>query len=402
MSWPRSQKSLLFRALPGLPGLLLFLLLLARFSRLPDSEKGHVDVDLYRRAGEAILRGDLPYGDFFIEYPPASLLAFLPPAIFSSTRLEYVTVFAYEMALALSVALVLTVFVARSTWGPLWVIPAAAFGAATIMIDDVALSRYDAVVALTLAIAAFCVTFGGRYLLLAYASLGFGTAAKLVPALATLPLALIRKATVRGYAIFFGVLALFFVPALLFGWSGLIKSFAYHAERGLQVESLAASVLIRLGLVNDVGFGYGSNQVEGPGVELATSLSLPITGVLLSITVFVVYRAHRLGTLGVEHYSRYAAALILAFMIGSKVLSPQYLIWLLPLVPLSFGGLSGIVVSAVFLAAFWTTHLELIHYFDLVALRSPAPELLITRNLLLVLVWVLLVFLPTSTRRRQE
>ena len=143
--------------------------------------------------------------------------------------------------------------------------------------------------------------------------------------------------------------------------------------------------MIRLGLVNDVELGWGSRQARGLGAELAASLSLPITGVLLLITAFVMYCAHRLGKLGAEQYSRYAAALILAFMLGSKVLSPQYLIWLLPLVPLSFGGRAGVGVSAVFLAAFWTTRQELVQSYDLVALRSPAPELLFTRNLLLVL-----------------
>jgi hypothetical protein len=397
----RSQKSLLSWALPVLSGLLLYLVLLARFSQLPDSEKGHASVwRIYRRAGEAILQGDLPYRDFFIEYPPSSLLAFLPPAVFTSTRLEYVTAFAYEMALALSVALALTAFVARRTWGS-WVIPTVTFAAATIILDNVALSRYDAIVALTLAIAALCATLGGRYVVFAYASLGFGAAAKLVPTLATLPLALIRRGAIRGYAIFLGVLALFFAPALLFGRAAFVESFAYHAERGLQVETLAASILIKLGLVNDVREGYGSHNVLGPGVELATSLSLPITGVLLLITVLVMYRAYRLETLGAEQYSRYAAALILAFMLGSKVLSPQYLIWLLPLVPVSFGGLAGVGVSAVFLATFWITHQELIHYYDLVALRYPAPELLFTRNLLLVLLWVLLLILPARPYRRK-
>ena len=403
MSWPRLHKALLYWALPVLPGLLLFSMLLVRFSQLPDSQKGSADVSLYRRTGEAMLRGDLPYRDFFVEYPPASLVGFLPPAVFSVTKPEYITAFAYEMALALSVALVLTAFVARSIWGSLWVIPAATFGAAGIILEDIVLARYDAIVALTLAIAVFCAVLGGRrFFVIAYASLGFAAAAKLVPALATLPLALIRKGAIRGYVIFFVILGFFFVPALLVGGDGFIKSFAYHAERGLHIESLGTSVLIQLGLVNDVGSGYGSHQAIGSGVEVATTLSLPITGGLLLITTLVMYRAKRLGKLGVEQYSRYAAALILAFMLGSKVLSPQYLIWLLPLVPLSFEGLLGIVVSTVFLAAFWTTHLELVHYYDLVALRSPAPELLLIRNFLLVLLWVLLLFLPASPHRRQE
>ena len=61
------------------------------------------------------------------------------------------------------------------------------------------------------------------------------TAAKLVPALATVPLAA-SAAGGAGYAVFFEVLAVFFVPALLLGGEAFAESFAYHADRGVQVE----------------------------------------------------------------------------------------------------------------------------------------------------------------------
>src|SRR3712207_6920413 len=135
------------------------------------------------------------------------------------------------------------------------------------MLYPVAATRYDAVVALALAIAAFCTMLGCRYWLLAYASLGFGAAAKIVPALATVPLALARRGAVRGYLVFLGVLALFFAPALLLGGGGFLQSLAYHADRGLQAESLAASVLMKLGWANEAVFAYGALEVRGRGVE---------------------------------------------------------------------------------------------------------------------------------------
>jgi len=62
---------------------------------------------------------------------------------------------------------------------------------------------------------------------------------------------------------------------------------------------------------------------------------------LLLATAFPMYRAYRRERLGVRAFPRYAAALILAFMLGSKVLSPQCVIWLLPLAPLSAGASRG-------------------------------------------------------------
>jgi hypothetical protein len=325
----------------------------------------------------------------------------VPPALLSNDKMGYTSLFSSEMALALVAALLLTALAARRIGGT-WILPAATFAAAAIMLYPVAVTRYDAVVALSLAVAVFCATLGGRYLFLAYASLGLGTAAKLVPALATLPLATFRRGAARGYAVFFGVLALFLVPALLLAGGGLLVSLVYHANRGLQVESLAASILMKLGWVDEVVFQYGAFEVRGRGVELVSSLSLPVTGALLLVTAFFMYGEYRRGGFEGRALPRYAAALILAFMLGSKVLSPQYVIWLLPLVPLSAGGLAGIGVFAVFLAACWTTtQVFPVHYGDLVNLRAPGPDLLLVRNLLLVLLWGLLLFLPGGAPKKE-
>jgi Glycosyltransferase family 87 len=385
----------------ALLGVFLYSQLLVRSAGLPpDLREGSNDLSTYRDAGEAILRGEIPYRDFFIEYPPGSLLTFVPPALLTSDKMGYISLFSSEMALTLVAALLLTTLAARRIDGA-WILPAATFAAAAIILFPVAVTRYDAVVALSLATAVFCATLGGRYSILAYASIGLGTAAKLVPALATLPLATIRRGAARGFAVFLGVLALFFVPALLLAGRGFLLSFAYHANRGLQVESLAASILMKLGWVNEVVFRYGAFEVQGRDVELASSLSLPVTSALLTATAYFMYREHRRGRVGIRAFPRHAAALILAFMLGSKVLSPQYVIWLLPLVPLSAGGAAQVGVSALFLAACWmTTQVFPIHYGDLVNLRAPGPDLLLGRNLLLVFLWGLLLIVPGAVPKQ--
>jgi hypothetical protein len=378
-------------------GTFLYRQLLALSAGLPPNvREDSNDLSIYRQVGEALLRGEIPYRDFFVEYPPGSLPAFVPPALFSADETGYISLFSSEMALVLAATLVLTALAARNLRGSsAWTVPAVTFTAAAIMLYPVAVTRYDAVLALTLAIAVFCATLGGRYLFVAYASLGFGAAAKFVPAIATVPLALARRGVVRGYLVFVGVLALFFAPALLLGGGSFLGSFAYHTDRGLQMESLAASVLMKLGWVNEVVFAYGAFEVRGWGVELASSLSVPFTGALLLVTAFFMYREYRSGRLGLRSFPRYAAALILAFMLGSKVLSPQYVLWLLPLVPLGAGGVAQVGVSAVFLAVCWTTtRVYPVHYEDLLDLRSPGPDLILARNLLLVLLWTLLLLLP--------
>jgi hypothetical protein len=357
----------------------------------PDLREGSNDLSLYRQAGESILRGEVPYRDFFIEYPPGSLPAFVPPALFSASQASYINLFSLEMALTLVVTLLLTALGARRLGGSgTWILPAATFVLAALLLYPVAVTRYDAVVALTLGLAVFFATLGGRYLLLAYASLGLGTAAKFVPLLAVLPLALTRRGVARGCGVFLAVVALFFVPFALLGGRGLLQSFAYQAERGLQVESLAASVLMFLHSAKSIVFEHGAFEVRGEGAGLATSLTPILTLLLLAVTGFAMWwEFRRCGGLEVGAFPRHAAALILAFMLGSRVLSPQYLIWLLPLVPLSAGGLVGTIICVLFLAACFTTTLVFpIHYADLLSFRYPGPELLVARNLLLVTLWI--------------
>ena len=370
-------------------------------SRLPpDLREGSNDLSLYRETGEEILRGEVPYRDFLIEYPPGSLAAFVPPAFFSASRHGFIDAFAMEMAVVLAATLVVTALAARRVRGSrAWLLPSATFVAAAFLLYPVALTRYDAVVALALGLAAFLATLGGRYAVLAYASLGVGAAAKLVPALAALPLALVRRSVALGLAVFVATVALLFVPFVLLGGRGLWEGFAYQTERGLQVESLAASVLIPL-RATGVVFEHGAFEVRGGAAGLAATLSPLSTIVFLGITGLVMYsRYRRSGGPGVEAFPGHAAALILAFMLGSKVLSPQYMLWLLPLVPLAAGGAAGAVVCAIFLAAcLLTTQVYPIHYGDLLSFRYPGPQLLLARNLLLVGLWVLLLALPATAR----
>jgi hypothetical protein len=425
--WLRSFRGPIFFWLPlCLLGTYLYLGLMRKFSGLsPGLTETIEDMLIYRGTGEAILAGNVPYRDFFIEYPPGSLLAFVPPAFFTTNQKDFATFFASEMALVLVATLVLTAYAARTLFGWWWPLPAVVFTVAALMLYPVAVTRYDALVALTLAAATALVagvsrlgrthTVGSVALTAAWASLGFGAAVKLVPVLATAPLVLFSgsrqglrtlKDTVRGaawgLAVFFGVLIAFFLPAFLVGGEGggegFVGSLAYHADRGLQVESVGASMLIKLGYVEEVVFQQSVYEVMGHGAELLSSASLPVTALLLIVTGAVAYREYREGRFGPGQFPRFAAAFVLAFLLGSKVLSPQYIIWLLPLVPLSARGMWGVFVSGPFLAICWlTTQIYPYHYWEMLYLESSGTSVLLWRNVLLVLLWVWMLLLPSES-----
>jgi hypothetical protein len=162
--------------------------------------------------------------------------------------------------------------------------------------------------------------------------------------------------------------------------------------------------LMFLRSVNSVVFEHGAFELRGEGAGLATSLSPFLTLLLLVVTGLAMWwEFRRCGGLAVWTFPRHAAALILAFMLGSRVLSPQYMIWLLPLVPLSAGGLVGTIICALFLVACFTTTLVFpFHYADLLSFRYPGPELLLARNLLLLILWIAMLTLAAVGEEKRS
>lgn len=395
--------SLALASLPAFAcGMLVFAgamcyLLFRGFSNLtPGLLEDSNDLRIYRQTGEAVLAGRIPYRDFFIEYPPGSIPAFVPPALSTDSQLAYIDAFAIEMGLLLVASLVVVGLAARRMFGASsWPVPCATFAVGAALLYPVALTRYDAVVTLALAVAVLCSAVGGRWVYLGYASLGFGAAAKLVPVLAAPALAAARGRVLGGLLIAGLVGLAFVVPAFVFGETRFVESLLYHSERGLQIESVPASVLLAVGSVEGVTFDFGSFEVTGPGAALAASLSLPFTAVLLALTCVPLYLDYRAGRLTRDAFPRYAAGFVLAFMVGSKVLSPQYLLWLLPLVPLAGTSAVGVLFSALFLVSCWlTTEVFPKSYTALVNLQSPGPEFLLARNVGLTLLWAAVMLVP--------
>ncbi len=177
-----------------------------RFSELaPRLGEAPYDVAIYRRAGEAKFAGKVPYHDFPIEYPPGGLPIFVPPALFSSSRgATRISSPPKWRSFSWRRFCLRPVPPAPSAApGPSF--PAVVFAAGAILLYPVAVTRYDAVVALTLAAAVALASSpafgrngaaGTAAYVATHATLGFGAVAKLVPALVTLPLALLaaRKA----------------------------------------------------------------------------------------------------------------------------------------------------------------------------------------------------------------
>jgi uncharacterized membrane protein len=324
-----------------------------------------VDWPTYQRYGDAILNhGLVPYRDFAVEYPPGALAVFIPPAAFA----DYATAFAWEMA---AVGLVLVAVVAAIRW------QAAVYVAfAPLLAGSLILSRFDLWPAL-LTVAALAALLGGRHRL-GWGLLGAAVAAKLWP-LVLVPLVLVwsyRAGRIRAALAGLVVAAAFFVPFAVVAPHGLWNSVSGQASRPLQIESLGASFYTAFGHPSVIS-SHGSQNIAGHGA-VATFFAL-----LQLATLVALWIAFARGPATVDRLLRYSAAAVCAFIVFGKVLSPQFLLWLIPLVPLVRGrrGLAatGLLTVALVLTQVWFPR----RYWDYVYAFDGAGTVL-ARNLALV------------------
>jgi len=131
--------------------------------------------------------------------------------------------------------------------------------------------------------------------------------------------------------------------------------------------------------------GHGSQNLYATGTAVtATVFSLVQVGVLVWIWLRRAVTS--------EELVRWAAAALVAFVALGKVLSPQFLIWLVPVVPL-VGGIRGLRASVLLAFALVVTQLWFpARYWGLARGLDPIPSaFVLLRDVVLVAVLVVLV-----------
>jgi uncharacterized membrane protein len=367
-----------------------------------------VDLPVYENYGEAMTRGDLPYRDFAVEYPPAALPVFLVPALGDGDSDTYRRRFEGLMA-GFGALLVVCVALALAALGAGLGRLAAVVGfvaVAPLLLGSVILSRFDLwpVLVVTAALAA---VLAGR-LRLGSGLLGLGVAAKLWPGV-LVPLLVAFVWRTRGrreglvcLGVCGAVALLCFLPFLVLAPLDVLDSVWRQARRPLQIESIGSALLLAghhaLGLDITMKSSSGSQNLEG---TLPDGLAV-VHGLVQAAVLIGLWVAFARGPATRERLVRYSAAVVVAFVALGKVLSPQFLIWLVPLVPLVRGrrGLvaSGVLAIALVLTQLWFPY----RYWDL-ALRfdEAASWLVLARDAVLVALLIVLVE-PTRSNQAPE
>ncbi|MFI1163876.1 glycosyltransferase 87 family protein [Streptomyces sp. NPDC020801] len=337
---------------------------------------GDVSV-IYRGWYEVLRQGSFPLDDITWQYPPAAALAILSPAVLPF--LGYATAFAVLALLADLVVLCLLLYGGRRPGRPLrgaWVWTAGAG-----LLGPTLYTRYDVMVT---AVAVAALLAGVRHPRALGTLAGLGALLKAWPVLLLVGVrGTARRRAWSAAAVTVAALASLFALAL----PGSLSFLTAQRDRGTEVESLGALVFHvarHFGWSGQVLLNYGSVEFLGPYVDVVSTAALALTGAAFGWLLLWRLRARRFG----PHTPADAAfTAVLLFTATSRVISPQYLVWLVGTgaVCLCFRESRMRLPVALVLAAAPVTVLEFPVYFaDVVASDRLGVTLLLVRNALLV------------------
>jgi Glycosyltransferase family 87 len=340
-----------------------------------------VDTPVYEAYGEAMVDGKVPYRDFDVEYPPLALPVFLIPALGDR---DYREQFEWLMALCGCVMIAFTVLAARSVGLEYRVLLVVAL--VPLLLGSVMLTRFDLWPA-ALTAGALAALLSDR-LRMGHLVLGAAIAAKLYPAV-LLPLAVAYAWRRRGrrealvcLALTTAVVSVTYLPFLAVAPAETLASIGRQLSRPLQIESLGAAFLLAAHQLFDVQIemhsSHGSQNLVGDGATAAAVL-LSVAQVMTLLWLWVRFAR---GPATPRRFATYAAAVLAAFVALGKVLSPQFLIWLVPVVVLArrFGAIV-LLAAALMMTQLWFPF----RYWDLVREFDPLTSwLVVARDLVLV------------------
>jgi hypothetical protein len=356
---------------------------------LPFANHLRPDVELYQSVAHKMAAGQMPYRDFFLEYPPGA-------AVFFWVARLVPTPYATGVGILLCAALVVT------TVAVMWAAQGLGFSARRqvaagllVALSPLLLGRYviaerfDLILSATVALMIAFATrrrFGWAWSMLALAVF-----VKLVPVLLA-PLLLLWQRRTRpqslmrdvGVGAAFGVAT--FLPFLVLAPHGLWRMVHYHLVRPLQIESLGAAYL--RGITSLAGhpmtatYSYGSHNLVGRGPSVISAIT---TVVQVGAIIAVLVTVWRMRSAGPRVYVSAIAATLAVIVATAKVLSPQYMLWLLPASVL-VAGRYGRLAAALLAAALVVTQLGFpFRYLDLLAGDGFAIALIVVRDLLLIM-----------------
>jgi MFS family permease len=367
----------------------------------PWSDERVNDLFVYSVLTEPVLGGALPYRDAFLEYPPLAAPAIALPGVAGTGEEVFRAAFAgWTLLLAAAVVLLCGALAVRTGGDARRAMLAAAL--MPLLCGALVRTHFD-LAPVALLLGALLLVVSGRprsgMVVLGLAAMTKGFPLVAAPAtLAWLATRVERRTLLQSAVALLAALALPAAAALAISPNGALDAVTYQLERPVQIESLPASGVL---LVDELGAGEAdsvkSHRSDGLEHPAADTLTLVCLMVMLGCIALVTARARG----DSRRLVLASLAAVAAFAALGKVLSPQYMLWLVPLGALAFAWRLRALAAAIAAAAALTQVEFPARYFDLVD-REPFPIAVIAaRNLLLLAVLVLALRALRPSRQQQ-
>ena len=288
----------------------------------PDGPSVINDVKLYAEWSSLLVTGRFPIGDDMWQYPPGAGIVFALAALLGSNP---VAAFA-GIALACDLATMVVLAIAgrrrrvglNAAWA--WVIGA-------LLVGPVWLARFDVVPTLAAVVALVLIArpvWSG-------AAAAAGTLLKVWPGI--MLIALPRRSLPKGILGFVAMSAAILIAVLLWSTGG-VSFLGEQGARGLQVESVGALPFMVWNVFTEVPteFRFGAMEVD-VAATIPLGLAITLAGFAVLGLLGVLRLLGRLESLGP---SDVALVALLVSVVTSRVLSPQYSVWIVGVAAVTF------------------------------------------------------------------
>ena len=367
----------------------------------PWSDERVNDLFVYRAFAEPLLDGGLPYRDFAFEYPPLAAPLITLPGLLGTGEDSFRWAFAIWTLAGAAIVVLLCGALARATGGE----PRRAMLAAALMpllCGALVRTHFD--------VFPVAILLAGLLLLCrdrpraGLAVLGLGAMTKLFP-LVAVPVALAwliargrHREAWQGALACAATITVVALAAVAVSADGAVDAVRYHLDRPVQIESSPAMVVLgldALGAGNAVS--VSSHRSDGLLHDAAGAVSALFAGVLVGLVALLAARVGRTP----QELVLASLTGVIAFALFGKVLSPQFVIWALPLGALAFAWRSYALAALIGAAALLTQIEFPAHYFDVVEREPLALALVALRNAAL-LVALVLAMRELQPRRQEQ
>lgn len=280
----------------------------------PDGPSILNDVKLYAEWSSLLVTGRFPIGDDMWQYPPGAGVVFAIAALLGSNPVAAFALIALACDLATLAVLAVAGRRRRVGLGAAW-----AWVIGAVLVGPVWLARFDVVPTLAAVVALVLIARP----VASGAAAAAGTLLKLWPGI--MLIALPRRSIPRGL-LGFALMSAAILAGVMLWSTGGVSFLGEQGARGLQVESVGALPFMVWNVVSEVPteFRFGAMEVDVP-VTIPLGLAITLAGFAV-LAVLGVLRL--LGRLESSSPADVALVALLVSIVTSRVLSPQYDVWI--------------------------------------------------------------------------